>query len=217
MYYWLCYGIGHAPTGFNSVGNGFRIYPRQFGPLGKGQAQSKMLNMATTSAVSALRFLCGPLTVFWRVWAIVINSFNGVFCGWSWPHVCKKVFKRVSPLFTHNNSASAVVFPSGIFGVAAPSFHAAPNVPFGRNCSLSSHAMSRFYFAQNLNPEASTTNAGAVSQSASVYVGNVSAVTNARPKATTIAASNNPSSKAPACHFNEFWHDVKFTTFIGEM
>jgi hypothetical protein len=95
-----------------------------FGPLSEKLMFPMKRKYSVRAPVLAL-FLCSnPATIFWAVWAVVVDAINAGL-SWSFSHVEKKAYERV-PSFANRNSSSAVVFPVGRIGIEASRPHSKP-------------------------------------------------------------------------------------------
>lgn len=207
--------IPYAPPGFNAVSDCLGVYPGPFSPLGKGHNYAAVSDQAAASSVAALGFPRGPDTVIRAVRTVVVNSFNRVLRGRAWTHVRKEVFKGFEPTWANKNAPATVVLPTLAARFIAADFDVAPNGPLGADASLSGHPVRGNSFSDQFSSKASATDASAVAERRSIngFFGSAIATTN--PKAQPIAAKHGPSSETATSHFNEFWHDIKFTTIYG--
>lgn len=105
--------------------NGVPLQSRSLRQINHKVSFAFYFNFSCYVAVSLLLFLRCPSAIFWRVWAIVINSLNG--SSWrSWPHVLHEVIKPnqlCHPPFANVNAAPSVVWISPVVRVSAPFFH----------------------------------------------------------------------------------------------
>ena len=76
-------------------------------------------------------FLGGrPITVFWRIITIVINTIKTTLKTWSFPHVFDKILKRINPFIANFNTSSTPSSIVRIFGIKASLLHRGPRFIF---------------------------------------------------------------------------------------
>lgn len=95
-------------------------------PRGKALCLPLKRNKHSTPRISHLLFLCSPSTILRRIGAVVVYAVNGVSRSWGIAHICVKILKRITPAFTHNDAATAVVVVTGVIRVIAPRLYAFP-------------------------------------------------------------------------------------------
>lgn len=125
------------------------LFANGFASFGKANAIRGIEMPVSTelqrSFVIILNFLTGPNTVLGVVSRIVITPFDSQFWGRFWPHISKKVLKRV-PAITNFDTASAIVFIRGVVGVITSGFHILPAVIFRRWFAAYAKAVSYRHF-----------------------------------------------------------------------
>lgn len=82
-------------------------------------------SLSRVPAIVALFCTSSPLTVFWAVPPIIVDTFKGIFF-WCFAHVGEKVSK-VKPAFANGNPPSAVVLKCRIVRVQTTLLHGFPN------------------------------------------------------------------------------------------
>lgn len=89
------------------------------------------------SSVTTIFSRSNPSTILRGVIPVVVDAVNLMFGARSFTHVCKKVFKRITPSFTNPDSSLSIIFVTLTVFIVAPSFHAVPDVKLWGFC----HAM----------------------------------------------------------------------------
>lgn len=84
------------------------------------------------SRVIGLSFFRCPDAILWRVWAIVVDTFERVSGVWPLSHIRKEGGKIISPSFANGYAAPAVMGERSLVWVRAACNHAAPNFVFRR-------------------------------------------------------------------------------------
>ena len=80
---------------------------RQANPLGKMSSLTIDGDAPICARVFRLITTWYPFAVFKIIWAVVIDTFNGMAC-WFGAHIVKKVFK-LEPTFTNPNSPASIM------------------------------------------------------------------------------------------------------------
>jgi hypothetical protein len=89
---------------------------------------------------------CCPSAIFRRIVAKIVDSFDT--CIWrTWAHVCKEVFKRISPTIANFDPTCAVFVVAGMVSVVTPAFHRAPSTVFGCYLPVTSLSVCTLNFA----------------------------------------------------------------------
>ncbi len=89
--------------------------------------------VCTESLVSILSGAVSPHAVFWRIWAIVVGSFNRVLLGWGYPHILKEENEAIPPI-TDSYASAPVTNIRVVVGVLAPNAHTTPHSVFKSIC-----------------------------------------------------------------------------------
>jgi hypothetical protein len=100
--------------------------------------------------IVGLLLRCRPTAIFGGIVAEVIDSFNA--CTWrAWTHVCKEVFKRISPTTANFNPTCPVFVVAGMILVVTSAFHRAPSTVFRCCCPMTSLSMCTLNFASDFS------------------------------------------------------------------
>ena len=98
-----------------------------------------------------------PYAVFRAIRPVIVQSFQRMLGGWTWPHIMQKGRKRVLPTLTN---ANATTTPSGIIFACraiASLFHFTPGTVFWTDLVLSCSSMRNFQFQLQFSHQTSTT------------------------------------------------------------
>ena len=170
--------------------------------------------MSSRPAIIRL-FLCGsPLTVFGAIRAIIVDSFNGMLRRRLWTHIIQKILKRLLPANANHNSPLTVVFPTGVFGISAPSAHVYPRLPLG---SLSLAVLGNRLESFFIKTAARLSMTGA--KIFSLYDDPVAALTKTPPRRTPVlrlipvarSIEHRQTTKLFTNHVNHFRHVIMIT------
>ena len=99
---------------------------QDFSPFGNGQFLPIKFDKPCVPFVSGLLLTSCPSTVLGKVAQVIVNSIQRILRPRRHPHVVKKCFKRLAPLFAHMNAAFAIVPLGHTTAVRAATDHSAP-------------------------------------------------------------------------------------------
>lgn len=108
--------------------NRCRRQPRFFSPACECLNASECIYKAIRLSIVGSFFSRCPMTISWRIRAIVINSLQRAFF-WARTHVRKKVLKRELPTATHFDASSTVATPRWVFAISTATTNINPCVP----------------------------------------------------------------------------------------
>lgn len=115
----------------------------------------RTVSPSSRSSVSGLLLGSSPSTVFRFVVSGVIDPVHATTNG-TLSHVCKKV-AETTPSRAYRYSSSPIIFPSGVFGIAAALDHGSPRAVGGRFYGVEGVTVDCFSERSNFSTEASTT------------------------------------------------------------
>lgn len=101
---------------------------RQSRPLGQTSRYPVECHKMIVAFVSRLLATLSPSAIVWRVWSVVVDTFDGVLVRWSRSHVGVERFKRHRPAVAHEYPTTAIVVVGLIGLVAAPLAYARPRL-----------------------------------------------------------------------------------------
>lgn len=107
------------------------IYSKSFGPSSDGKCFAAAGNSNKAALVPGLFRRSCPHAITWAIVAIAVATLNRVFWRWTPAHVCKELFKRVSPFFADRNPAIPIVVVGLVALIVASANHMAPHSVFG--------------------------------------------------------------------------------------
>ena len=210
-----------------------RFPPRNFellAPSGNTKAYSVDRDDFIKSNISCLLYGRFPAAVFRFIVSVVVDTPNRMFSRGSFAHVCKEVFKAVSPSVAHRNPALPIAWVLWIIGAITAKFEFCPRMVFrssghtvGQLKSIFSQKVSSCFFC-----EASATESRFSYISGSCG-GKVSAVASALPHSVSRAFNSNsikhvkspnilmPKIKCWHHNFLLFGSHTKNNTALGEV
>lgn len=154
----------------------------------------------TFAPVAALLSDCGPAAILWRVRAIVVDAIDGVFRGWTWPHIGQKRCELVAPSVAHGDAASAPVLVSGVGQIEASAAEVAPCLVFNRRAATPLVPVLCGATDGRFRSQAPTAHGLSVTEMRAVYIHDLTAVTAARPVVLTTTfralSQDTPTRKA---------------------
>lgn len=203
-----------CPSGGQSFMNSLVADACFFGPFGNRHALTSAFNVSTGAFVSSLLCCGGPTAISRTVWAVVINSINGVFCRRRLSHIGKKV-NELRPPFAHINSARAVIIKVGSINLSAAPVHKRPCVVFlcwPAAIRVTRLAVRKVCFAGALQEKTATRLRVFVAQFIGGNDCHLAAVTCARPMhpagCRLRAGDNSKTGEFLTRKVYEFWHFV---------
>ena len=101
-------------------------------PLTQCACFSVESNTVAIPSVIGLLYRSGPLAIFGRIVAHVVDSINRSRGTWTWPHVCEKVNKTSSPSVAHFDATGTVAVIAWDVRVIATVTHVLKYSVFGR-------------------------------------------------------------------------------------
>ncbi len=156
--------------------------------------------------ISRLILSSSPLTVFWTVIRVIIDSLNGVFLRWLRPHVSEEVLERMQPAVADSDASAAPILEIVGFRVVAAGFHVLPTTIL--RCV--GHAVRSAHGHAVLTTETSTTSSVASRKGVSVNGRLGAAVALADPTRVFgrnwVAAQNHQPAVAVTTQVNKSWH-----------
>jgi len=130
---WNSHGVNFRPSKIvNSRTSNSARYPCLLTPLGQRFRFTVDGYQSVFASIVSLLLISCPTTIIRAVVAAIINTFECVakWPFWSWPHVCKKVIKRVYPAVTYFDSATTVIFELCVFFSITTVAHSKPGFMF---------------------------------------------------------------------------------------
>lgn len=122
---WSCKGAINRPSSRYSPPNCSLLNMNLLRPFSDCFSLTTERQAVVVRAVSVLFPSGDPSAIVGRIASIIISPVNGVFLGWSLPHIGKKVLKFF-PSFANRDSPSAVILPRSLPWVCASRPHGAP-------------------------------------------------------------------------------------------
>jgi len=84
------------------------------------------------SSIIRLFFWCCPITVFWTIISIIINSIYCMNCRWFSTHIKNKIRKGIFPTITNFYSSTTIRIIPFVFFIITSLFHEFPRIIFRR-------------------------------------------------------------------------------------
>ena len=122
----------HCPPAMEAARNDGSGYSRSFNPLGDAHGLPTKGQYSVVPAISRLFFRGGPFAVARRIAKSVVDAFEAVLHGRTQPHISKKRFKRVPPLWANRNASATVASVGLVCGTVAAVAHSLPRRILGR-------------------------------------------------------------------------------------
>jgi len=157
-----------------------------FRPFNQGMFFIVSFDPMIPALVSALFSCCGPSTIFWAIWAIIIYTIHGMFFRRSWSHISIKKSKILPPLANYN-TPTTIILKRCVPWIPATTSHVTPNIPFRRirhsMFQITKCSMIHFFhtFTRKLTHETPTTSGGTATKGRQKNFSLLSTVTNAFP------------------------------------
>lgn len=102
----------------------------KFRPLRDTKRFSTNRQPSISSSVLGLSCVRRPANISGFIVAVIVNAVKGMTCGWCLSNISKKVFKRLSPTITDNNSTASVTREPRHILVITSIPHVAPRLIF---------------------------------------------------------------------------------------
>lgn len=128
---WLRKSAVDAPSSIESIAQYGLMDTDAHRPCLQKHSLSAPLDPFVTALVGGLLFHRGPSAVFRRVWAIVVDAFDGIFITRTPAHVSDKCLKSNQPSIAHQDSSSAIVLKGLLAFIRASLPSAGPYSVFG--------------------------------------------------------------------------------------
>lgn len=106
--------------------------------------------------ISRLLGPASPFAIIWAIWAIIVNTFDGVVF-WARPHVINEGLEVMSPTRAHDNAPATIVFERIYIFIFAPLLSHAPREILSGNYSSRCSSMRSIVNAADFISKASTT------------------------------------------------------------
>lgn len=133
--------------------------------------------MPRRAAILKLFCISSPFTVSGRIWAIIIDSFQGKSLG-TFPHIFKKGSEIMKPAMAHFYSSSSIIYISWMINICATLFHVMPRSIF----SCVGTAMRFASCTQQFTLQAAARFTFATSQARTSHRGFLAAITFTQPE-----------------------------------
>lgn len=176
-----------------------------FGPIGQRHRCALVCQELGSARVARLALLRRPSTISGFVVAVGVDSVDGVFQGWSRPHIGQEVLERVAPSLTDGDAATSISGIGAVRWVEAPSLHASPRSMF-RGVAASMRRVDRQNY---LAVKAPATLSPAASEIAAVNGRFSAAIAPARPSSPRFGDHNKPA-KSLSGGVERGWHKGQF-------
>ncbi len=126
-----------SPSFLNTLGERRIWNAKLFCPCGKWFRGALKRQHTSSSFVAGLFRPGGPITVPRFIVAIVIDAFNAVLSGRTWPHVFYECFIRISPLVAYRNATPTIMTITWRIGIVTAIFHTRPrDVSWGASLTV---------------------------------------------------------------------------------
>ena len=125
--YRLCQRIFNSPPIVNPAVDSANSYPCLSHPVGFCFGNTVKRDHSARPPIVGLSCFGFPLAITRLVIAIIVDSFNAMFQGWSVAHISNKVFKLAPSLADFYTSAS-IAIKRFIVRVCASCFHSRPRI-----------------------------------------------------------------------------------------
>ncbi len=152
--YWRSQYFFYRPSSINSIEYAHSINSEFFSPLSYIKRFSVKFKNNIVSFIVSLLFYCRPPTILCTISKHIIFSINAVVNAWSFAHVCKEIFKRISPSITNHDTSTTIINIIGRFLSKASFLYPSPNAIF-RSIT---HVVRHLYFGKLLISKASARN-----------------------------------------------------------
>lgn len=205
--HWFCDGVLNRPAMQQSITNGVLIKSNTLRPFNHGQSNSIEGYAFVGSSVACLVGFASPSTIFWAIWAVIINAVKRK-AVWLTPHICKKVFKGIKPAATDRNAPATIVFIVWIFWLITALLHAGPSCPFGAYHPFASHSMGSSVAV--FCPVTATTNTAPRPDGLPINKPYFSAIAQAAPFATTDPFKDQPAAITKPFHIHKIAHVAEY-------
>lgn len=126
----LCKRVFNRPSSIKASSNGSFTNASSPFPFISCESLFVKCKKPSVSSVAAIFSGSHPSTILRRVISVIVDSVNLMLRSRSWPHICKKVFKRKAPSFTNTDSTCPIIFVALAVLIMTTSFHAIPDVKF---------------------------------------------------------------------------------------
>ena len=165
-----------------------------------------------SAAIATLLQWSGPAAILWRVWAVVVDSVNGVCRGWLRSHIGQERLEAVLPSLADSDTATAPILVSLVRQPETTRLQVAPCVIFGRSAVVTAAmAVLDVQFALVVAVIATATLRSSVPQVGTLDGRSITTIAHALPVGTSaldigVSGENSQAPETTTHHLNQRRH-----------